>query len=169
MRLKHLEASLSSLQREFRSPKVQLEQYPTSPHLAACVVQLAIDHDDLGVGRSCLDLGCGTGMLMIAAALMDTDFVVGVDCDEDALEMARENMERVEVESSIQLLQARIHTKRNEIQSKAPRHHRGKQDVKGGKGKGRTGGRGSQPALQTKAILIHDGNDGIPLHDNCVE
>ena len=41
MKLRHLEAALSSITREFDSPKVALEQYPTSAHLTACVIQLA--------------------------------------------------------------------------------------------------------------------------------
>ena len=71
MRLKHLEASLSCLQREFPDPKVELEQYPTSPELAACVVDAAANRGDIGgEGQSVLDLGCGTGMLTVAAAFM---------------------------------------------------------------------------------------------------
>ena len=108
MRLKHLEASLSSLQREFAEPKVQLEQYPTSPHLAACVMQLALDREDLGEGRSCLDLGCGTSMLLVAAALVDTDLCIGVDCDEEALDVAQANLERVEMEDAVELIQAQV-------------------------------------------------------------
>jgi predicted RNA methylase len=46
------------------------QQYPTSAHLTACVVQLATENGDLGSGRSCGDLGCGTGMLSIGAAFV---------------------------------------------------------------------------------------------------
>ncbi|KAG7364451.1 methyltransferase [Nitzschia inconspicua] len=177
MRLKHLEASLSSLQREFPSPKIQLEQYPTSPHLAACVVQMAMDHDDLGPGRTCLDLGCGTGMLMIAAAMVDTDLVLGVDCDDEAMVVAMENVLRVEQKESVDFLKARVRTRQIEdssagssLKPSSSKHFKGK---RGGGGRGRadrsTGGRGSQPAQLTKAILIHDSEDGIPLKDNCVD
>jgi predicted RNA methylase len=37
MKLKHLEAALQDMA-IFEQPKVHLEQYPTTPHLAACVL-----------------------------------------------------------------------------------------------------------------------------------
>ena len=37
MKLKHLEAALQDMEL-FEQPKVHLEQYPTTPHLAACVL-----------------------------------------------------------------------------------------------------------------------------------
>eukprot|EP00536_Pseudo-nitzschia_multiseries_P016361 jgi/Psemu1/221087/e_gw1.1087.6.1 len=104
MRLKHLEASLSCLQREFPDPKVELEQYPTSPQLAAHVLDYAVNRGDLGSpGQSCLDLGCGTGMLTVAAAFVveEDEYVVGVDCDDDALAIAKENVEHVDLEDCL--------------------------------------------------------------------
>ena len=92
LRLKHLEAALSSITREFPNPKVALEQYPTSAHLAAQVIQLAMNKGDLDAEKSCLDLGCGTGMLAIAAGFVSY-MVYGIDCDEDALKIAQENVE----------------------------------------------------------------------------
>jgi hypothetical protein len=49
----------------FFSKQVTLEQYPTSPHLTAAVVLAALQHHDIGPGRSAVDLGCGTGMLLL--------------------------------------------------------------------------------------------------------
>jgi hypothetical protein len=43
-----------------------LEQYVTSPHLAASTILCALERQDVGPGRTVLDLGCGTGMLAIA-------------------------------------------------------------------------------------------------------
>jgi predicted RNA methylase len=62
MKLKHLKYALSSIQREFPSPKVEdLEQYPTSAHhLAALASLTAQDDGDIGEGCSRLHLGCGT-------------------------------------------------------------------------------------------------------------
>src|SRR5439155_131452 len=49
------------------------------------------EHDDLG-GRI-IDLGTGTGRLAIGAALMGARETVGVDMDERALALAKENVE----------------------------------------------------------------------------
>jgi hypothetical protein len=43
-----------------------LEQYATSPHLAASTILCALEREDVGPGRTVLDLGCGTGMLAVA-------------------------------------------------------------------------------------------------------
>ena len=181
MRLKHLEASLSCLQREFPDPKVELEQYPTSPELAACVVDAAVSRGDIGSeGQSVLDLGCGTGMLTVAAAFMveEDEIVWGVDCDDDALEIAKQNVELVEMEDCVRFAKAQVQMKPNPLQgqdqgrpNKRGGRHGGR---KGGRGRGRggrgSGGRvGSQPASLTKSRLIYGKEDGVPLEDNCVE
>ena len=70
MRQKHLESALSSVRREFPNPDVTLEQYPTSPQLTAAVVWTALERDDVGPGRSVLDLGCGTAMLSLGWYVM---------------------------------------------------------------------------------------------------
>ena len=94
MKQKHLESCLSSLpNRVFPDPKIELEQYPTSVHLAASIVLTALAKGDAGKGRTVLDLGCGTGNLGLAFAMIKSDFVYLVDCDSDALELARENVE----------------------------------------------------------------------------
>jgi predicted RNA methylase len=109
MRLKHLEAALSSITREFPSPKVALEQYPTSAHLAASVIQLALDKGDLGEDKVCLDLGCGTGMLTVGAAFV-SPLVISVDCDLEAMAVARENVESVDLSDSVLFVQAQVRT-----------------------------------------------------------
>lgn len=93
MRLKHLESALSSVPtKRFPDPKVQLEQYATSPHLTAAVILTALGNEDIGPGRTAMDLGCGTGMLTIGCALVDTDHVTAVDCCCDAMTVARSNV-----------------------------------------------------------------------------
>jgi putative methylase len=54
------------------------------------------EHDDLD-GRV-IDLGTGTGRLAIGAALMASEEVVGVDVDERALALARQNAKTTEVQ-----------------------------------------------------------------------
>ena len=99
MRLKHLESALCSVPtQKFPSPNITLEQYATSPLLTAHVIITALNNGDVGPGRSVLDLGCGTGMLTIGSALVGSDSVIAFDCDENAIEIARENVEAMEIE-----------------------------------------------------------------------
>ena len=93
MRLKQLESALSSVPtKRFPDPKIELEQYATSPHLTAAVILTALQNEDVGPGVTVMDLGCGTGMLTIGSALVATDHIMSVDCDEDAMAVARENV-----------------------------------------------------------------------------
>jgi len=182
MRLKHLEASLASLQREFADPKIELEQYPTCPLLAACVMDTAIKRDDIGnPGQDCLDLGCGTGMLTVASAfvLEEGETVWGVDCDDDALAIARENVEHVDLLDCVRFIRAEVKMKSKVMYATREEDNNDNcyQNKRGGKknggrrgtGRGRGGGRGSQPASLTKSRLVYGKEDGVPLEDNCVE
>jgi len=86
MKLKELESHLQEVE-EFEEPKILLEQYPTRPHIAACMIHtMASSFDDVE-DRSILDLGCGCGMLSIGAGN-----VVGVDIDPDALDTFQQNL-----------------------------------------------------------------------------
>ena len=91
MRAKALESLLSDVA-PFERPKQWLEQYPTTPALAAGILSLARARGDVE-GRVICDLGCGCGMLTAAAILCDAGAVLGVDVDEDALETCRMNLE----------------------------------------------------------------------------
>ena len=84
----------------FERPDAALEQYPTPPELAAHVVHLADLHGDVE-GRTVLDLGAGTGMLALAAALRGPAAAVGVDIDPDPLSTARKNERRVGTASPV--------------------------------------------------------------------
>ncbi len=89
----------------FENPRVALEQYPTPPDLAAHVVHLADLQGDVE-GRTVVDLGTGTGMLALGAALRGPARVVGIELDRDALATARENRRRVGTTTPIHWLQA---------------------------------------------------------------
>ncbi|NGM70878.1 methyltransferase [Natronolimnobius sp. AArcel1] len=78
---------------DFADPSPDLEQYLTPPEIAAHVCHLAALEDDLS--RPVVDLGTGTGMLAIGAALAGAERVIGIDVDTDALATARENATRV--------------------------------------------------------------------------
>jgi len=73
------------------SPKVHLEQYTLSEKIAANVLYLAAYTNGDIVGKSILDLGCGTGRLALGACLLGAKEVVGVDIDRLAIKTAREN------------------------------------------------------------------------------
>ena len=78
----------------FSDPQVGLEQYPTPPDLAAHLIHVADLQGDIE-GRRVIDLGTGTGMLALGAALRGPALVVGIDVDPDPLRTARENERRV--------------------------------------------------------------------------
>lgn len=97
MKLKELESCLQQVD-VFEEPKILLEQYPTSPHIAGevtcdhrrdffivCIVFINVlffsptacmlytiqsTFDDIE-GKVVADLGCGCGVLSIGAAMLD--------------------------------------------------------------------------------------------------
>lgn len=95
-------------------PKIQFEQYPTTPHLAARMLYTADtvynDIEDKSIG----DFGSGCGILSIAANILGAGWVyfelmmyfilksynrysVGFDIDPDAIKIAQENSDQFEV------------------------------------------------------------------------
>ena len=89
----------------FADPKVDLEQYRTPPDLAAHLVHRADLQGDIQ-DRTVVDLGCGTGMLALGAALRGPDIAVGVDIDPRALTTARENERKVGSTTSVSWVRA---------------------------------------------------------------
>jgi Predicted RNA methylase len=89
----------------FEDPRVDLEQYRTPPDLAAHLVHTADLQGDIE-GRPVVDLGCGTGMLALAAALRGPRAVVGVDIDPAPLATARANQRRVGTASPVSWVRA---------------------------------------------------------------
>src|SRR5690349_13086400 len=88
---KQLEIQLGRL-KILEKPNLRLEQYPVSAETASELLYMAgFEHNDLD-GRV-IDLGTGTGRLAIGAALMGARDVLGVDLDENALALAKENAE----------------------------------------------------------------------------
>ncbi len=89
----------------FDDPRADLEQYRTPPELAAHLVHTADLQDDVE-DRLIVDLGCGTGMLALAAALRGPKQVVGIDLDPGPLATARQNKRRVATSSAVAWLRA---------------------------------------------------------------
>ncbi len=88
----------------FTEPRPELEQYETSAELASRLLHLADQNDDLG---SVVDLGCGTGMLSLGAALLGADSV-GVDVDRDALSVAVENAGELDVDGQVEFVRGDV-------------------------------------------------------------
>lgn len=75
-KLKNLQCALEDLQ-TFENPKINLEQYTTTPHIAACILHTAQNvYGDIK-GKTIADLGCGSGVLCIGAALLDAEYCAG--------------------------------------------------------------------------------------------
>jgi len=81
----------------FESPDLNLEQYQTPAPLAARLLFHASVNGHI-TGRNVCDLGCGTGILSIGAALLGAAHVIGIDSDENALEIARKNARELETD-----------------------------------------------------------------------
>ncbi|RUO96695.1 S-adenosyl-L-methionine-dependent methyltransferase, partial [Jimgerdemannia flammicorona] len=97
MKLKELESQLQDCA-AFENPKIKLEQYPTTAHLAARMLFTADsvynDIQDKSIG----DFGCGCGILSIAANILGAGYCVGFDIDPEAIEIARQNCEDFEID-----------------------------------------------------------------------
>ena len=85
----------------FDDPRAPLEQYRTPPDIAAHLIHTADLQGDID-GQTVLDLGCGTGMLALAAALRGPTRVVGVDIDDAPLSTALANERRVATSASVE-------------------------------------------------------------------
>lgn len=76
MKLKKLQHVLENIE-TFENPKIELEQYTTSSHIAACVLHTAqFVYGDI-YGKRVADLGCGSGVLCIGAALLGARYCAG--------------------------------------------------------------------------------------------
>jgi putative methylase len=96
MKLKNLEMMLQRLD-GFRKPRAALEQYQTPAPLAARLLFHALMKGDIE-GKCVCDLGCGTGVLAIGAALVGAESVTGIEIDEKAVEVARANADLLDAE-----------------------------------------------------------------------
>ena len=103
MKKRRLEIILEGLE-GFSSPSLEWEQYATPARVAADMLYLASLRGDLG---RVLDLGCGTGILAIGAALLGAQ-AVGVDIDPKALRVARSNARKAGVH--VDFIQADVRT-----------------------------------------------------------
>ncbi|KAL8560317.1 hypothetical protein ACOMHN_006048 [Nucella lapillus] len=108
LRLKELESWLQDVD-GFEKPKAKLEQYPTTPHIAACMLHtMHMRYDDIE-GKKVADLGVGCGVLGIGCSMLGASYILGVDVDQDALEVCSGNLSELEI-TNVDLLQCDVHT-----------------------------------------------------------
>ncbi|KAK3003414.1 hypothetical protein RJ639_018679 [Escallonia herrerae] len=97
MKLKQLESLLGTLQ-QFSNPKLELEQYPTGPHIASRMLYTAENSFGDVSDKVVADFGCGCGTLGLAAGLLGAEHVIGLDVDSESLEIASINADDLELE-----------------------------------------------------------------------
>nr|WP_319539686.1 METTL5 family protein [uncultured Methanospirillum sp.] len=98
MRLRRLEMLLEQVS-GFSHPVPEREQYQTPAPLAARLLYTAFLAGDIS-GLRVLELGSGTGILGIGAALLGAGEVLGVEIDQDATLIAEKNAEKLGVSIS---------------------------------------------------------------------
>ena len=113
MKKVQLERILQSLEPVPR-PRPTVEQYSTPAPIAAEVLYFAHGKGDIAT-QSVVDLGCGNGVLAIAAKLLGAARVVGVDSDPDALDVARRNGEVAKVD--VEWRRADVRTVREPVET----------------------------------------------------
>ena len=106
MKLKNIISDLESIE-TFSAPKDYLEQYQTPASVAGEMIHYISNNYSLK-NFSIADLGCGTGILGIAAALCGCKNVFLFDIDEEALEIAKNNVENLELDDNIQIIQTDV-------------------------------------------------------------
>ncbi|MFA5141630.1 MAG: METTL5 family protein [Candidatus Woesearchaeota archaeon] len=84
----------------FENPRADLEQYPTWSEIAAVMLWKCYMDGNL---KTIADLGAGTGILGIGAALLGAKKVYMVEIDENAIKIAKENQKTIEKEYGIKL------------------------------------------------------------------
>jgi len=107
MRLKELEGNLQQVD-GFEQPKVLLEQYATSAHIASHMVYSMQQAFDDVKDKIVADFGCGCGMLSIGCGMMDAGQVISLDIDDGALDICQNNVNEFELDSTIDLLNVNI-------------------------------------------------------------
>lgn len=90
MKRQQIEIALSRL-KPSPSPELILEAYDLNPAAAAEILFLAETRYGDIKGRRVLDLGCGSGILAIGAALLGATDVLGIDINVESVKAAKDN------------------------------------------------------------------------------
>lgn len=96
MQLRELEEYLQQLD-GFDKPKILLEQYSTSAHIASRMLYTAQSQFDDIERRTVADLGCGCGILSLGAQMLGANHVIGFEIDSEALQIQTKNCSDIEL------------------------------------------------------------------------
>ncbi|CAK9167717.1 unnamed protein product, partial [Ilex paraguariensis] len=77
---------------------IDLEQYPTGPHIASRMLYTAENSFGDVSDKVVADFGCGCGTLGLAAGLLGAQHVIGLDIDDQSLEIASINADDLELD-----------------------------------------------------------------------
>lgn len=96
LRLRQLEDYLQQLE-IFEKPKVSLEQYATSAHIASHMLHTAQSQFNDIEGKSIADLGSGCGVLSLGAKMLGAEYIIGFEIDSDAIDIHNVNCNDIEL------------------------------------------------------------------------
>lgn len=99
MKKRHLEILLDNL-KPHPKPKAHLEQYSIEGNLASEFLLFAKEDID---GSFVIDLGCGSGRLIIGSKVLGAERAVGIDIDEETIDTAKENLKNLNGDSNSDL------------------------------------------------------------------
>ncbi|OWT33695.1 SAM-dependent methyltransferase [Methanobrevibacter sp. 87.7] len=94
---KHLEMIIQNIP-SHSNPKVELEQYSTPASIASDIMWNAYSLGDIR-DLSVVDLGCGTGIFAISSLLLGAKNVLGIDIDQESLELAKKSSIDIRVDT----------------------------------------------------------------------
>ncbi len=92
----------------YTSPKPSLEQYTIPVEVAATMLHIAAYTYNSIIGKTVLDLGCGTGRLALGASFLGAKQTVGIDIDKTAIKVAIENSLKTGLRNKVQWITADI-------------------------------------------------------------
>ena len=92
----------------FVSPNEKMEQYSLDAESAADLLWTVKNETNNIRSTRILDLGCGTGILTIGAALIGSPLTIGVDLDSGALEKAQRLAHNLDVDAQTDWVRAHI-------------------------------------------------------------
>ena len=96
-------------------PIPNLEQYMTPANIAADVIFTAHQFGDIQ-NKTILDLGCGTGIFSVGAALTGAKKVMGIDADKDIITIAKEYAKKNNLEIEFMTMDVKnVQTKCNTV------------------------------------------------------